>query len=233
MRTRFYMVAALVLLAINAWAQPAKNSFLLSFDANYYKSTDTSTIPNGTQKAWDKSLGLSFSAEYFVSERFALGLGLARYWDEGEVTTVTAEDDQLNLALMDIESNYWMPKAFVKYYAPLVKRLYLVPHLSVAYGKPKIEAVYVTATSTSSNNNLWELNPWESPTTTYTGFLLKPNMLSMEAAPELVYFFHRHWGVSAYFGGLRYVRLSGDSEGSDWTFSFKPKYWRLGVNFNF
>ncbi|MFV0378805.1 MAG: outer membrane beta-barrel protein [Mangrovibacterium sp.] len=231
MRTRFYMAAALVLLAINAWAQPKKNSFLLSFDANYYKNTDTSTIPNGTQKAWDKSLGLSFSAEYFVGERFALGLGLARYWDESEVTTAVADDDMLNLTRMDLESNYWMPKAFVKYYAPLAKRFYLVPHLSLAYGKPKIEALYGTYTTTRPSTG--ELNLWEPPTTTYTGFLLKPNMLSMEAAPELVYFFHRHWGVSAYFGGLRYVRLSGDSEGSDWTFSFKPKYWRLGVNFNF
>lgn len=230
--TRFCLLAMLLLITAAAWAQPAKHRFMLSANGNYYKNTDTSREPQNFQKTKDKSLGLGFSAEYFVGERFSLGVGLSHYWDESEHMSHILANDRRDITLLHAESNYWMPKVFAKYYVPLVKRLYLVPHLSAAYGKPKIEAFYITsAMQYTLTDGQSTIEPWEG--TTYTEFIVKPNHLTVEAAPELAYFFARHWGVTAYLGGLRYDRLSGDETASDWTFSFKPKYWRLGVNFNF
>ncbi|WP_163707732.1 hypothetical protein [Mangrovibacterium lignilyticum] len=227
------LIALPLLLALCSLAQPAKKDFMLSFDANYYKNESTTMGSYSELDTEEKSLGLSFSVERFLSDRFAVGLGLARYWDKAEETNYELQGTLASLTHLELESNYWMPKIFCKYYLPLTKRLYAVPHLSGSFGQAKIAGAGATSTRDKLPTDELVLVDGSNTTTTSYGTQLDVKLLHVELAPEVVYFFAKHWGASAYLGGLRYDRSSGDLVDSEWTCSFKPKYWRLGVNFSF
>jgi len=218
------------LLALCSWAQPAKKGFLLSAEGNYSKTTSIDNMLNSEQTTEEKTIGLSLSIEHFAGERFSVGLGLTRYWDDESIETMTIVAGKRSASYWEFESNYWMPKLFCKYYFPVVQRFYLVPHLTGSFGKAKIEGFGVSA-SDLPDDQLIDLGPGSS--TAAYGVMWDVKLFQAELAPEFVYFFAKRWGASFCPGGLRYDEVSGDLEDSEWTFSFKRRYWRLGLNFHF
>lgn len=228
------LCAVALLFGLYSYAQPEKKDVLISFDANYYKSLNTDETENGKIDTEDKSLGLSLSVERFLSDRFSVGAGLARHWDKGNWSEFQQFTDHVSMDYMEMESNYWMPGIFCKYYFPLVNRFYLVPQLAGSYSKQRIKLLMAHAErlNTYYNTGTGYYQPtW--PTFDVSEYMFDVNYLKLELTPEFAYFFAKHFGASLYLGGLRYDKASGDADSSDWTFSFKPKYWRLGVNFRF
>ncbi len=221
------------LIAISLAAQPVKKDILISFDGNYSKTKSRGKTEQTTFHTVEESLGLSLSVERFFTNNFSVGIGLAHYWDEDAQSDHKLEGNVFTLNYVEIESNYWMPKVFCKYYLPLTKRFYAVPHLTGGFGKAKADVAGGTNTSEKLPDN--ELVLGDAPSISFIHFESKKdvNLLQVELAPEFVYFFAKRWGATAYLGGLSYNKLSGGMENTDWTFSFKPKYWRLGVNFRF
>jgi len=208
---------------------------MLSVEGNYYKSKSSQSDAVSQLKSEEKDWHLAFNVERFITERFSVGLGLARYHEKAEenteqtVVTVTGYD--LLGTFMDAEGTYWLPRVFCKYYLQVFGQFYLAPRFTGSYGKAKVQATAVTASVYSAPS--YELTEIVPGTATSWGMDAKGNLLSLELSPELAYFFSKRWGLSACLGGLRYDRFSGDLEGSDWTFSFKRQYWKLGVNFRF
>ncbi|WP_372773344.1 outer membrane beta-barrel protein [Mangrovibacterium sp.] len=219
--------------ALLSMAQPAAKDFMVSVDGNYFKTKSTETIADSKFKTEEKSLNFSLSVERMLTRRFSVGLSLARYWDDGEASSSIYSGNELSMTVVETEANYWMPRVFCKYYLPVSGRFYVVPHLKTGYTKVEQELVGFQATATELSGTELELVEATGSTLASYGAVADLNYLDLELAPELVCFFAEHWGVSVYAGGLRYEKVSGDLEDSDWTFSFKPKYWRLGVNFTF
>jgi len=206
---------------------------MLSVEGNYYKKSTSESVPGRDDDQTEKNWRLSFTAERFLSDRFSVGIGVDRYWEDAEVTVGLSNPDWTTLTQSKSESNYWMPKVFCKYYLPLKGRLYLVPHLLGSYGKAKAKGTLVSASVPYLDDEELQLVDYVPATLTSSAYEADVNLFSAELAPELVYFIVKRWGVAVCPGGLRYDKVSGDLQDSEWTLSFKRQYWKLGVNFRF
>ncbi|WP_299584503.1 hypothetical protein [uncultured Sunxiuqinia sp.] len=226
----------MLVLSFNAFAQPASTTWMLSVEGNYYKSKSSESNPGFQFKTNEKEWHLSFNAERFVTDRFSVGLGLARYHEKAEENTtqlvVEATETTLYGTFVEAEGTHWQPRIFCKYYWPVIGQFYLVPRFSGSYGRAKANASVLSSSKVYLDpaDGLSEIGPGTQ--TSWEGSV-KGNLFSLELAPELAYFFGNRWGLSACLGGLRYDQFGGELDVSDWTFSFKRQYWKLGVNFRF
>ncbi len=234
---RFLQTCFLLVLTFHAFAQPTSKDWMVSVEGSYYKSKSSQSDSGSQLKSEEKDWHLAFNAERFITDRFSVGLGLARYHEKAEenteqtVVTVTGYD--LLGTFMDAEGTYWLPRVFCKYYLPVFGRFYLAPRFTGSYGKAKVQASIINASVQNMSSTELVLVDGNSSTFTALGMDATGKLLSMELSPELAYFFSKRWGLSACLGGLRYDKISGDLDESEWTFSFKRQYWKLGVNFRF
>ncbi|PTN05308.1 hypothetical protein [Mangrovibacterium marinum] len=223
----------LLVVSINALAQPTNKDWMLSGAGNYYKKTTSESVSGSSVDQMDKSIIGSFMVERFLSDRFSVGIGIARHWEDGELDISNFSNNTLTRSVMELESNYWMPQLFGKYYLPLKGRLYLVPRFTASYGKAKAEGFLLELSAQYIESDEIQMGQAGQTTATESYFRTDVDLFSAELAPDLVFFFAQRWGVSVSPGGLRYDKVSGDLDDSEWTFSFKRQYWRLGVNFRF
>jgi opacity protein-like surface antigen len=233
---RLLQTCLMLVLSFNAFAQPASKDWMLSVEGNYYKSKSSESNLDYQFKSNEKEWHFSFNAERFVTDRFSLGLGLARYHEKLEENTqqvvLEATGSGVHGTFTEAEGTVWLPRIFCKYYWPVIGRFYLVPRFSGSYGRAKANAsVFSSSVYHAPTDHLSETDPGTLASRVEVD--VKGNLLSMELAPELAYFFGERWGLSACLGGWRYDRFGGDLDVSDWTFSFKRQYWKLGVNFRF
>lgn len=232
---RMLQTSFLLLLCISAFAQPPKKDWQFSLEGNYYQSKSSESDEVSQFESEEKSWHLALNAERFLTNHFSVGLGIARYHESeqnyAEQLVSDATGYGIWAASVEAEATFWMPHIFCKYYLPVWGRLYLVPRFSGSYGNVTIEATAVEASVYhQGSDQLGEIDPGNHSSTSLE---TSGNLLSLNLVPELVYFFSRDWGVLASFGGLGYDRFNGDLHESEWTFSFKRQYWKLGVNYRF
>ncbi|RKD85077.1 hypothetical protein [Mangrovibacterium diazotrophicum] len=231
LQKRFWQTCLLLVIGFNAWAQPTSKDWMLSVEGNYYKSNSDRSVSGSDITTDDKYWNLGLNAERFITDRFSVGVGLARYYEITKKASWTLEDDIMYGELIGGEGTYWLPRVFCKYYLPVFSRLYLVPRFTGSYGKAKLQGVgFYLAEHYPFEDGMYEII---SPRGTSWSIDTKGEMLSLELAPELAYFPCKHWGLFACFGGLRYDRFMGDLTITERVLSFKREYWKLGVNFRF
>ena len=81
---RFLQTCFLLVLSFNAFAQPTSKDWMLSVEGNYYKSKSSQSDAVSQLKSEEKDWHLAFNVERFITERFSVGLGLARYHEKAE-----------------------------------------------------------------------------------------------------------------------------------------------------
>ena len=195
---RFWQTCLLLVIGFSAWAQPASKDWMLSVEGNYYKSNSDRSVSGFDITTDDKYRNLGLNAERFITDRFSVGVGLARYYEITKKTSWTLEDDVMYGELVGSEGTYWLPRVFCKYYLPVFGRFYLVPRFTGSYGKAKLQGVGIyLAEHYPFEDGMYEII---SPGGTNWSTDTKGEMLSLELAPELAYLPGKHWGLSACFG---------------------------------
>jgi len=219
----------LYIVAQSVSAQFSKGDMLIAIEGNYYKNTDNSNTEGLDLKTVEKYRNLSISFESFISNRLSIGAGLDNNWEDMTIKTSQLDGNTYTLDAFTAKSSYWMPKAFCKYYFPIANRLYVVPQLTVSYGKAEINFSEFYATATMLPDN--EIHEGTGTTQNSSSAIFNVNLFGAGLIPEIMCPVTKKWGISFYPGGLSYEKISGDTNHSEWTFSFKRRYWQFGINY--
>lgn len=209
-----------------------KGTFMLSVNGSYLKNSSGNGTTINQYGTSGKYLKTGFSAGGFLSSHFEIGLGLDYYWSsEARESEMLIAEQIIQIDIMKIKSNAFIPNAYATYYAKILNRLYFAAKLGTGIGQIK---------STEEGNRMSFIRS-DGPIVVQPSSIsvfsyddsYKYTYFSAGIYPQINYYLTNTIGFSLSLGLVEYSILDWEKDNSTWLASFDPSYWSFGFKFKF
>lgn len=224
---RTVLLTLIAFSTIHLFAQTDKGKFIFSIEGNYQKTTTESGTTFNSLSVQSKYTNVGIAAGYFITDRFAVGIGLDYYRNNETRASYLALGQNYQMEVDQIKSTALAPSIHFNYYLPVLPKLYFNGKLKFCYGKIKTDMRSVRASAEPYEPyNLTEYIPNSgSYVSNYN-----PKFFNARFSPELTWFISSKLGLYLGLGGLEYTISEWDSDNSSFIINFNPSNWRLGVS---
>jgi hypothetical protein len=224
------LVALIVLITMDLFAQIGKGKIMVSIDGNYLKTTTENGVTTNQNIDKIKQLNVGSSIGYFIADNFIAGAGLDYFWSKESRKSEMLMNYTFSTEFMDIESNAILPYVYLGYYLPITEKLYFNTNFKFSYGKVKSD--FGTVVIQISRNENTNTNTFYDKPLSYIGSFGGDSDMDLFGAklfPELTYFIRPNYGLCIGLGGIEYSLPDWETEDSSWSVNFNPVYWKFGI----